>query len=98
MAAFANVHRCHAEGCTVETKPDHLMCLPHWRMVPAVLQRTLWRHYRPGQEKGEQPTKAWCLAAERCVVAVAVKEKRLTEEQGEARIAALSKTRISKAA
>lgn len=92
-------HTCHAVDCRTFCLPEHLMCMPHWRLVPTDLQKSLWRHYRRGQETGKrQPTKAWRLAAERCIGAVAVKEKRLTEEQAKARVDALNAMLTTKAA
>ncbi len=40
---------CPINGCTVMCKPEILMCLPHWRMVPRELGRTVndtWRRVR----------------------------------------------------
>jgi hypothetical protein len=46
-------HHCHAENCDVQIPPALFMCAKHWRMVPLALQREVWRHYQPGQEKRE---------------------------------------------
>jgi hypothetical protein len=43
----ANLHRCPADGCTVDVPFDRLACLPHWRLVTRATQRRLssaWRH------------------------------------------------------
>lgn len=83
-------HTCHALECRTFCRPEHLMCFHHWKLVPVDLQKSLWRHYRRGQETGKrQPTKAWRIAAERCVGAVAVKDRILTEAQAAQRIADL---------
>jgi hypothetical protein len=58
-------------------------CLKHWRMVPADLQRQLWRAYQRGQEHGAAPVTARYLVAQtRCRIAIAALEGRdLTELQ-----------------
>jgi hypothetical protein len=67
-------HHCHARGCARSCKPEFLMCPTHWAMVPASLQREVYRHYRRGQCDDKQPSREWFIAAERAIVAVAVKE------------------------
>lgn len=67
-------HRCHAKGCTVSTKPEMLMCLKHWRMVPRDIQRRVWATYRPGQCDDKLPTEAWHQAADAAIEAVRAKE------------------------
>lgn len=49
-------HHCHARGCDVPTRPEALMCLRHWRMVPKPLQRAVWSSYRYGQCDDKQPS------------------------------------------
>lgn len=39
-------HECEAEGCKAACPRDKFMCLPHWRMVPAPLQREVYGAYR----------------------------------------------------
>lgn len=70
-------HHCHARGCLMPTRPEMLMCLRHWRMVPKDLQRQVWATYRPGQCDDKQPSEAWHEAADAAIMAVAKKEKRL---------------------
>jgi hypothetical protein len=67
-------HHCHAEGCTVEVKPELLMCLRHWRMVPRPLQMQVWAFYRKGQCDDKAPSFRWCDAADAAVRAVAEQE------------------------
>lgn len=41
-----NLHRCSVPGCQADIPRHLLMCIPHWRMVPAPVQRevtTAWR-------------------------------------------------------
>jgi hypothetical protein len=67
-------HHCHARGCGVATKPEMLMCLRHWRMVPRDIQRRVWATYRPGQCDDMRPSEAWHEAADAAIRAVAEKE------------------------
>lgn len=42
-------HPCPAEGCTKEAKPGQLMCWPHWKGLPRVIQNAVnatWRNVR----------------------------------------------------
>lgn len=71
------VHRCHARNCPTPVKPEMLMCLKHWRMVPKALQREVWRTYRHGQCDDKQPSRSWHDAADAAIKAVADKEARL---------------------
>lgn len=61
-------HHCHAIGCEKPVPPRLLMCAQHWRMVPAHLQRLIWRVYRRGQEVTKTPSAVY-LAAQAHVVA-----------------------------
>jgi len=49
-------HTCHATGCNKAVPPKHLMCGPHWRMVPQAQKNEIWRYYRPGQEVDKKPS------------------------------------------
>lgn len=71
-----NVHRCHAKGCVVPVKPEMLMCLRHWRMVPHYQQKAVLRAYRIGQCDDKQVSKEWLRAADLAVKSVAEKEAR----------------------
>ena len=44
--AAAVLHSCAAEACTKRIPSKLLMCLAHWRMVPAPLQREIYRTCR----------------------------------------------------
>ncbi len=70
-------HRCHARGCTARTPPEKLLCPKHWRMVPAIIQRDVYAHYRPGQCDDKQPSVEWHRAADAAIGHVAVQEKRV---------------------
>lgn len=70
------MHTCHARGCNTYCAPKYLMCRKHWRMVPAKIQRKVWKHYRPFQEIDKQPSEKWLKWANRAIEAVAEKEGR----------------------
>lgn len=65
------LHTCHARGCSTEVKPELLMCGRHWRMVPRVIQRAVWAHYRPGQCDDKDVSREWLLAADAAIGFVA---------------------------
>lgn len=70
------VHTCHARGCEVRVPPRMLMCLAHWRRVPLLLQRAVWRHYRPGQEVDKRPSREYLLVMQQAIEAVWEREGR----------------------
>ncbi len=72
----AAVHRCHARHCDTPVKPEMLMCLKHWRMVPKAIQRRIWAEYRPGQCDDKNISEAWLSAADEAIAAVLTKEQR----------------------
>lgn len=61
-------HVCHAHGCSKPVPPRLLMCAPHWRAVPAEIQRAVWREYRAGQERRKDPSRRY-LAVQALAVA-----------------------------
>ena len=68
------LHHCHARGCKTSCKPEMLMCLKHWRMVPKNIQRAVWSSYRPGQCDDMRPSEMWQKAANAAIRAVLEKE------------------------
>ena len=64
-------HTCHARGCDKPVPPEMLMCGPHWRLVPRVIQRAVWAAYRPGQCDDKHPSKEWHQAADAAIGYVA---------------------------
>ena len=64
-------HACHARGCGTPVKPELLMCLRHWRVVPRAIQRAVWAAYRPGQCDDKAPSRAWLKAADAAIGFVA---------------------------
>jgi hypothetical protein len=65
-------HQCHARRCGVGVKPELLMCARHWRMVPPLIQRAIWRHYRSGQCDDKMPSEDWHVAADAAIGYVAL--------------------------
>ncbi len=70
-----NVHLCHARNCTIPVPPRMLMCLAHWRKVPLLLQRKVWRYYRPGQEVDKQPSAEYLAVMKEAIQAVWEREQ-----------------------
>src|SRR5215472_12049366 len=73
-------HHCHARGCGVPVRPELLMCLRHWRMVPRAIQRAVWATYRSGQCDDKNPSEAWHRAADAAIAYVATCEGRTVSE------------------
>lgn len=69
----ADVHKCAAEGCDFQTPRHLLMCNPHWKLVPAPLQRQVWAKFR-NLRQGIEAVKAYRLAVDLAVKAVKLKE------------------------
>ncbi len=67
-------HTCHAIGCKRVVPPRMLMCLTHWRMVPAAFQVRVRATYRRGQEVRKDPTPEYLDAAAWAIAAVAEQE------------------------
>lgn len=67
-------HCCHAAECAHAVPPRMLMCRRHWRLVPAQLQRAVWRAYVPGQEWRKDPTPLYLLVQRLAVGVVALSE------------------------
>jgi hypothetical protein len=52
MANPPSAHVCAAIDCTARIKPGLLMCAPHWRLVPKLIQAEVWTTWR-ALTKGE---------------------------------------------
>ncbi len=80
-----SAHRCHARDCEVPVRPELLMCLKHWMMVPKRIQRLVWAAYRPGQCDDKRPSREWHKAADAAIGYVARFEGRpVTQAESEA--------------
>lgn len=65
-------HACHAH-CGATCKPAMLMCGPCWRLVPAGVQRLVYRYFNPDCPRGKAaPSGEWMIAAEVAVAAVRI--------------------------
>ena len=65
-----SAHKCHVPGCPTEVPPHMLMCLKHWRRVPELLRKRVWRTYRKGQEIDKNPSPAYLEAATAAIKSV----------------------------
>lgn len=48
---YTRFHNCKAEGCTQVVALHLLMCIEHWRLVPAATRRAVlsaWRRWKSG--------------------------------------------------
>ena len=52
------------------------MCARHWRMVPAQVQKLVWKHYRRGQEIDKQPSVEYIATAFVSISCVALQESK----------------------
>jgi hypothetical protein len=59
-----NWHHCPIDGCNRRVLDHRLMCGPHWRGVPADLQRRLYRAWKHGRGAG---TDAHAAAMAACI-------------------------------
>jgi len=51
-------------------RPEMLMCLHHWRLVPGLLKAAVTATYRPGQCDDKNPSAAYLKAARAAINAV----------------------------
>jgi hypothetical protein len=76
-----NVADCPVTGCTNIRKREHLMCWPHWKRVPRILQSAVWDTFREmsagrhGAE-GIEAVKRYRAAAHAATAEVCKKEGR----------------------
>ena len=62
-------HSCRVAACPRQVPVHLLMCISHWRMVPAAVQREVWTAYR-GRDAGPAAFQAYEAAVARAVAAV----------------------------
>lgn len=70
------LHRCAAVGCARQVPTHLLMCIDHWRLVPAPVQREVtstWSFRRRSREN-YTAVRAHTDAVEKAVAAVATKQ------------------------
>lgn len=73
---------CHAIGCQLQCQPRHLFCGKHWRMVPDDVQKDIYRNCWRDEKECKR-------AVGRAIVYVALREKRLSRETAQLRLARL---------
>ncbi len=89
-----NLHRCAVPGCPCDIPRHLLMCMDHWRRVPAPLQREVtaaWKAVRKSMKDEGRPALSLCRAhsqaAAKAVDEVVAKAHRkqaeLTEQFGD---------------
>jgi len=69
-------YHCQAVGCQHQVQRGHLMCLPHWRMVPKALAdgvRAAWLAQR--RSNSADALKAYMQARGLAIEAVAAKQR-----------------------
>lgn len=74
----AHTHNCAAAGCQKQIPLNLLMCMTHWRMVPAPVQRevlTSWRALGRNRQSLELAL-AYRVATDKAAAAVDAKENR----------------------
>ena len=71
-------HKCPCDDCTTQVRRGLLMCLPHWRMVPAPLQREVYRTFRGWSRaplgEGSELRKEYFKVVDQAINAVREKE------------------------
>ncbi|MDP2369367.1 hypothetical protein [Rhodoferax sp.] len=76
----AHTHNCAAVGCQKQVPLNLLMCMEHWRMVPAPLAREVNKAWRI-RDRGEARTLAYQAAVAAAVKAVEAKQHRKIAER-----------------
>lgn len=59
------MHKCPAQNCRTTVGGAFLMCAPHWRMVPADVQREVYAGYR--EMKAGKSARRWVEAKDRAI-------------------------------
>lgn len=75
-----HTHNCAATCCQKQVPLNLLMCMGHWRMVPAPLAREVNRTWRI-RDRGEARTLAYQAAVNAAVAAVEAKQNRKISER-----------------
>lgn len=60
-------HACHHPFCDARVPTRMFLCRAHWKALPRVFQRAIWREYVPGQERSKTPSDAYLAVALRIV-------------------------------
>lgn len=75
-----HTHNCSATGCQKQVPLNLLMCMAHWRMVPAPLAREVYRTWQI-RDRGNARTLAYQAAVAAAIAAVAAKQNRKIAEK-----------------
>lgn len=75
-----HTHNCAAVGCQKQVPLNLLMCMTHWRMVPAPLAREVVKAWRI-RDRGEARTLTHQAAVKAAVEAVEAKQNRKIAER-----------------
>lgn len=67
-------HTCRAVGCSIVVRPDVLMCVEHWAMVPRAVQNLIYHHYPAA---GKEPSGEYIATAFVAISCVAVQQGKL---------------------
>ena len=70
-----HTHNCEATGCQKQIPLNLLMCMWHWRMVPAPLAREVTKAWQV-RDRGEARTLVYQTAVARAIAAVEAKQNR----------------------
>lgn len=73
-------HNCKATSCQKQIPLNLLMCMTHWRMVPAPLAREVNRTWQI-RDRGEARTLAYQAAVAAAIAAVEAKQNRKIAER-----------------
>jgi len=76
-----HTHNCAATGCQKQIPLNLLMCMTHWRMVPAPLARAVKEAWR-WRDRGEARTLRYQAAVAAAVAAVHAKQFRKIADKG----------------
>lgn len=72
-----HTHACCATGCNKQVPLNLLMCMTHWRMVPAPVQREVLAAWRLRTRRGDRSdVEAHQAATAKAVAAVEAKQVR----------------------
>jgi len=56
-------HRCHWVGCEKNVNERFWGCPKHWKMLPLVMRKMIWKHYKPGQDNTKKVSGGYLSAA-----------------------------------
>lgn len=75
-----HTHNCAAVGCQKQIPLNLLMCMTHWRMVPAAVGRAVVKAWR-NRDRGQARTLEYQAATKAAIEAVEAKQNRKIAER-----------------